>query len=54
MTKLLITNHFLSVTCRQGADHKKVFAVATTCCVSVRNQVEIVTSFPTCQIQNSL
>ena len=42
VSKLLITNYFLSTTDRQGADHKKMFAVETTRCVSVPNQVEIV------------
>ena len=42
MSKLLITNYFLSVAYRQSADHRKVFAVETTHCVSVRNQVEII------------
>ena len=37
LTKLLITNYFLNVTYRLGADHKNVFAVETTRCVSVRN-----------------
>ena len=37
VSKLLITNFFLNVTYRQSADHKKVFAVETTRCVSVRN-----------------
>ena len=37
VSKLLITNWFLNVTYRQGADHKKVFAVETMRCVSVRN-----------------
>ena len=36
VSKLLITNYFLNVTCRQDADHKKLFAVETTRCVSVR------------------
>ena len=44
MSKLLITNYFFSVTYKQGAGHKKVFVVETTRCVSVRNQVEIVTT----------
>ena len=43
MSKLLITNNFSNVTCRQDADHKKLFAVETTRCVSVRN-VFVVTS----------
>ena len=37
VSKLLITNYFLNVTYGQGADHKKVFAVKTTRCVSVCN-----------------
>ena len=37
VSKSLITNYFLNVTCRQDADHKKLFAVETTLCVSVRN-----------------
>ena len=32
-SKLLITNFFLNVIYRQGADHKKVLAVETTRCV---------------------
>ena len=37
LSKLLIANYFLNVTYRRGADQKKVFAVETTSCVSVRN-----------------
>ena len=43
VSKLLITNYFLNVTYIQGADHKKVFAIETTRCVSVCN-VFVVTS----------
>ena len=37
VSKLLITNYFLNVTYRQGSDPKKVFAVETMRCLSVRN-----------------
>ena len=45
VSKLLIINYFLNVTYRQGVAHKKVFAVETTCCVSVRNVFVMTSSF---------
>ena len=38
-------NYFLNVTYRQGADHKKVFAVETIRCVSVRNVFVLTSPF---------
>ena len=39
VSKVLITNYFLNLTYRQGADHKKVFAVETMCISSQRVSV---------------
>ena len=45
VSKLLIRNNFWNVRYRQGADHKKAFAVETTHCVSVCNMFVITSPF---------